>query len=461
MKTDTLELPPAAEGTYSMRQRACTGSASLRTPPRIAASTVKPSRKHSAKDAATLGKPSHEPATHKHSSPIRRYLHSLLLPVVQAEAAYIHTLQKHIKSPAVDAIFSYIGALGTHTAFLLLLPMLFWFESNHIIDVYGKPVDVNRVFARSLVLLLAAGVYFSGAAKDYLGLPRPISPPVIRISISPSIELEYGFPSTHTTNAVTLSLFTALFFLRYWAASVSDSAAHLILVALVIYPILIGISRIATGMHGPIDVLSGALLGAGIVGVHWFWVMPAMEEWLMTSWTVPITAIPLCIILISIHPDPDGPCPCFDDSVSFTGVVMGLLLGNWHYSLITDNSPHHLREVRDWGLWMVLQRLVIGVSIIVGWRLLAKRICYRALPPLYRVLALPFGRKYFALADKDYKNIPPSHVGSMAPSLLHLPGKRYKLPRYDVDIATKLIVYSGIAWLASEGIPVVFEQLKF
>lgn len=31
--------------------------------------------------------------------------------------------------------------------------------------------------------------------------------------------------------------------------------------------------------------------------------------------------------------------------------------------------------------------------------------------------------------------------------------------RYDVEVITKLIVYAGIAWLAVEGNPIVFELL--
>ena len=31
--------------------------------------------------------------------------------------------------------------------------------------------------------------------------------------------------------------------------------------------------------------------------------------------------------------------------------------------------------------------------------------------------------------------------------------------RYDVEVVTKLIVYSGIAWLATEGNPILFDTL--
>lgn len=53
-------------------------------------------------------------------------------------------------------------------------------------------------------------------------MPRPYTPPVERLSIS-SHGLEYGFPSTHSTNAVSLSLLFGQLCLRTfpdasWAA---------------------------------------------------------------------------------------------------------------------------------------------------------------------------------------------------------------------------------------------------
>lgn len=51
------------------------------------------------------------------------------------------------------------------------------------------------------------------------------------------------------------------------------------------YSILIALSRIITGMHSLVDVAGGALIGGGLVLVHWWWIMRAMEEWLMSSWT--------------------------------------------------------------------------------------------------------------------------------------------------------------------------------
>lgn len=49
--------------------------------------------------------------------------------------------------------------------------------------------------------------------QDLLCVPRPYTPPVERLSIS-SHGLEYGFPSTHSTNAVSISLFFAQLYVQ-------------------------------------------------------------------------------------------------------------------------------------------------------------------------------------------------------------------------------------------------------
>lgn len=49
--------------------------------------------------------------------------------------------------------------------------------------------------------------------QDLVCVPRPYTPPVERLSIS-SHGLEYGFPSTHSTNAVSVSLYFAQLYLQ-------------------------------------------------------------------------------------------------------------------------------------------------------------------------------------------------------------------------------------------------------
>ena len=170
-----------------------------------------------------------------------------------------------------------------------------------------------------MVNILAAGVYLSSFLKvrptvykqnlvaelyqtqDFFCVPRPYTPPVERLSIS-SHGLEYGFPSTHSTNAVSISLYLAQIYLQSCSAgeeysltsSVVLSVCALYAVSVVLgserflYHTLIRITDpvfvgLYCGMHSmvgeiaqsskrvedsgllpPVDCLAGTLLGAAI-----------------------------------------------------------------------------------------------------------------------------------------------------------------------------------------------------
>ncbi|KAI8799531.1 PAP2 superfamily-domain-containing protein [Cladochytrium replicatum] len=469
---------------------------------------------------------------HSASRFIVKSVRPYLLDLIEWETQKIAALQKRYRHVILDELFAHVGALGTHTAFLLFLPMLFWFSSHNVYRIVIQiadptseatfrevaiQTDLSRVYGRHLVLILGAGVYISGAVKDYFCLPRPYSPPVYRRSVSVSVAHEYGFPSTHTTNALSLSLFSSLFFAKFVADGYSPEAQITIHSVLAFYVVLIGFSRIFTGMHTLTDVIAGAFLGAAIVLVHWYFIMPALEIAFAAGWLVPVVSLTVGWVAISFHPEPDGPCPCYDDSVAFVGVVVGILVSNWHYTQLLFNaseygssfvrplmpSPSNVQS----GL-----RLLFGIVVIFLWRLVAKRVCYTVLPRLFVWLSLPFNRRFFTRA-KDYKTIPSSHI-FLTPSIMDLkklaedapsvpaasnPGaanqpvrrlrssdpskarealldnktdlktpvdeptgvpRSYKLPRYDVDISTKLVVYFGIAWWATEGLPLLFPLLR-
>ena len=113
----------------------------------------------------------------------------------------------------------------------------------------------------SLVHVLASGVFLSGFIKDWLCLPRPLSPPLSRISMSPSVSLEYGFPSTHSTNAVSVVVYF-VFLLRSASSDVNATVRVTLEVVSYLYAISIVLGRLYCGMHGFLDVIIGGILGA-------------------------------------------------------------------------------------------------------------------------------------------------------------------------------------------------------
>ncbi|KAF2747837.1 sphingosine-1-phosphate phosphohydrolase-like protein [Sporormia fimetaria CBS 119925] len=331
----------------------------------------------------------------------RNTLRRALIPIVRWETPYLAYLQDKLRTPALDTYFAWTANLGTHTFYMVFLPMLFWCGYTNL--------------ARALVHMLAAGIFWSGFLKDLVCLPRPLSPPLYRISMSGSAALEYGFPSSHSTNAVSVAVYI-IHMLRQ-SSDQHHPQVYLAVQGLAyFYAISIVIGRLYCGMHGFLDVIVGSLLGAGIamaqiVFGNWFdfWITDGpVANFLITVLVV--------LVLVRVHPEPADDCPCFDDSVAFAGVVIGAQLAAWHYSgtsfsidtPIPSTVPFDFHRV---GLLKTTVRTLMGVVLIFVWRATMKPTLFKVLPPVFRVLEqarLNLPRAFFLNASK-YESVPPLH----------------------------------------------------
>ena len=257
-----------------------------------------------------------------------------------------------------------------------------------------------------MVHLLAAGVFFSGFIKDMWCLPRPLSPPLQRITMSGSAALEYGFPSTHSTNAVSVAIY-ALYTLQAYDAS-QMRAAFAARTVFYCYACSIVLGRLYCGMHGFFDVIVGSALGGALAWIQCVY-GDAFDVYLLESETMrPAVILVLTVlVLIRIHPEPADDCPCFDDSVAFAGVTIGVNAGHWHYQR-SGLSWSHLGpatvpfDYQALGLPRTILRIALGVVVIFTWRETMKPALLRFLPPLFRVidrLGLILPRKFFMNAS--------------------------------------------------------------
>lgn len=330
----------------------------------------------------------------------RYHLRQSLIPIVRWETPYLAKLQQSLRSPLLDTYFAITANLGTHTFFMTALPICFWCGYADL--------------GISLVQMLAAGVYFSGFAKDLVCLPRPLSPPLQRITMSGSAALEYGFPSTHTTNAVSVAVF-CLYNLWDTQEQYSIWNFRLLIAACLCYATSISLGRMYCGMHGFFDVVFGAALGAIIALVRVLW-GPVFDAWVIAGgWIRPATAVTVLGLTVRFHPEPADNCPCFDDSVAFIGVVMGACIGTWHRARWLTGSDHPSIALADMypfsnrDLAKAAARLVLGIVLIFLWRAIMKPLLLRGLPPTFRFVGhygLRIPRRYF-LQSRDYNTVPP------------------------------------------------------
>ena len=78
--------------------------------------------------------------------------------------------------------FFHLGAeMGNELFYMLFFPFWFW--------------NVDSAIGRKVGLLWGVFMYFGQATKDLLCMPRPASPPVVKLE--ERYRAEYGFPSTH------------------------------------------------------------------------------------------------------------------------------------------------------------------------------------------------------------------------------------------------------------------------
>ena len=280
-----------------------------------------------------------------------------------------------------------------------------------------------------MVHILQMGVFFTGFIKDMLSLPRPLSPPLHRITMSGSAALEYGFPSTHSTNAVSVATY-ALLLVNSPDSDLTPSTKLLLQFVFCCYAVSIVLGRLYCGMHGFLDVFMGSTMGALLSIIDYTYVPKIDAYWYSSSWLAMAIMVLVIFALIRVHPEPADDCPCFDDSVSSAGVMIGCEVGGWHYaagnwawsSPVPASVPFDF-EYLGWGI--IGARIVVGILVIFAWRDVMKRILLKNLPPLFRIIekcGLDWPRKHFTPAS-EYSFIPGRlKMDNTLPSLSDIPG---------------------------------------
>lgn len=280
-------------------------------------------------------------------SPTRYWARSLFLNAIYHETPVLAWLQECFKNTIMDVYFGYTANIGTHTFYMLMLPLFFWYD--------------NIELGYDIVWVLALGVSFSGIVKDYMCLPRPRAPPVHRISMSKSAAKEYGLPSTHSCNSLSVVL---VFYDYYPTNKVVDICCKWLVLTLVS-------GRLYTGMHGSTDIITG-----GILGYFSYWVLTIIRSFITReSFSHNAIVTVALLYLIKLNPRPLENCPCFQDTVAFIGVVIGMMWTLW-----LDNLE--VRSIRPLDfysmpliqyMYISFMRFLTGVSIIVTWRVLSRQ----------------------------------------------------------------------------------------
>lgn len=110
----------------------------------------------------------------------------------------------------------------------------------------------------AILTLLIADNLISYILKPFFNRPRPLVPPELAHTVSPS------FPSNHATNVFTLAMVLGWHYKRLSPICFIGAG-------------IVGFSRVYTGVHYPFDIVGGAFVGI-ICALFVIWVSSRVKE---------------------------------------------------------------------------------------------------------------------------------------------------------------------------------------
>ena len=227
-----------------------------------------------------------------------------------------------VRTGFLTALFEGITILGEETLVILLVVAL-WFA-------------VDSKLAQKLFFVTICSMGLNGIIKNIAQVPRPFDKGIT--PVRKETATGFSFPSGHTQNFTTWSVFFAIKFKKKWL-----TALVAILVALVAF------SRLYLGVHYPSDVIVGIALGVGMVVLGDYLFEHVKDVRKLYTAVLIIFAPFIVYFLIVAHER-------FADFFKVFGMMGGL-------TLIAFLQEKGEPLTYDIAWWKKLIRIVIGVAI--------------------------------------------------------------------------------------------------
>ncbi|SCV01840.1 LAMI_0G14070g1_1 [Lachancea mirantina] len=365
----------------------------------------------------------------KRMSKTRFWIRDKMLRFTENQSDTLYAWQSRFRRDALDRYFGYTSLMGSHTFYVIMLPLPRWLGMS--------------AASRDLVYVLGYSIYLSGYLKDYWCLPRPVSPPLTRVTLSGYTTKEYGAPSSHTANATSVAMLLAWYLYLYDEGSMIWKTVAM--ASILFYYLTLTLGRIYCGMHGILDIVTGAMVGAvcfaGRFCVHYYtsFDQASMHEW---GWWFPVTSISFGLFLLYFHAKPVDECPCFDDSVAFIGVIAGIECSDWLQFHV--NNPGTFQTSYDFstlGIRGTILRTFVGVSLVILWKsVIGKKVIFSVLNRL-----TTDDRHLYVVQHNDDKQLPEI-------SLFH--------GRSNTNLIGRFFLYAGVPAVVVLACPLAFRALN-
>ncbi|GBG31689.1 Sphingosine-1-phosphate phosphatase, putative [Hondaea fermentalgiana] len=398
--------------------------------------------------------------------------------VVETGTQTVVSIQRRLRCRALDMYFQVFSFCAEEEFYLLALPCIIW--------------NIDRVLGRRLTLVICVGLIMGNLAKDVFQLPRPASPPVWRPAIQEAVDstnlADFGFPSTHSMNSVSNSVFIFLYATcdpDAWDGAaalklVTDPENRLWIALCLVYIVSLSLSRLYLGAHTPTDLRGGLALGA--IWIACFFPVSAQFDryYLSTSW-LSLKLLFAAIILLLLNPQPRPPTPTFLQNALLTGLVCGCILGSRHFEDIGDvhmdefgnivalrdarllaqaptwlpSAAHQVQvSAQAWPRLALVLRTILGYIIVILLRVIAKTLAIAALS----LLGISIKPKVEEIKPEGRS----SKSGKGKRKTPRRSSKRVvRLLTRDVDILgnaiVKVTVYATLAWGITCFVPIIYS----
>jgi len=235
-----------------------------------------------------------------------------------------------IANPVLDWFFIAVTFLGNEDFYIAVLPVIYW--------------CVDKKFGIRLAIVFLASVYINSLLKDIFATTRP-DPADVRVLYGKSGG-GYAFPSGHSQGSVT-----------FWGVIAWEVKKAWFWALAVFLMIAVGISRLYLGVHWPIDVAGGWLIGAIILGVYFLYDAKVdHSRSFLNMWGLIILVLIIGVVLFLIHP-----------AGHIVGVFVGMTIGYLLEEKLVDFDPRSV-----W--WYQVLKVVVGLAVVFALRIFIKKL---------------------------------------------------------------------------------------
>ena len=265
---------------------------------------------------------------------------------MEFQAEIIKAIQT-VASPALDIIFQAITMLGEDFFIIFVATFIYW--------------CFNKEMGYWMCWCLSLGNLFVSTVKVAVKLERPIGYEGIR-TLREHTAPGYSFPSGHTH--ASANFFTAIARAvnrkRFWTLAI-------------IVPALVGLSRLYLGVHWPIDVIGGYVIGLGLPLILWLFYRKYARHKAIMFLISSLAFLPFGFIF--------GADNSFWKSFGFAlGVAIGAFIETKFINFEIDDIPAKKKAIRYIGGIVLILIVYLGMKAILPEGPLYSFIRYLCIP---------------------------------------------------------------------------------